>query len=164
MLNMSDFRDKSRSDAWDFSAFVRTYAMYLDERLEFRMQGQKHKSMSLNFIRDDALMEAEAPMGDYWDGRDREREGEKEEGSSITAIVLRGTPIREMKIESLFFRVKTLQNLLERILTCRPTGTCVFLQKEKKNVNMPEVFWYSIYSRGAVIRNEEEFSSIVFIV
>lgn len=126
MLNMSEFRDKSRSDAWDFSAFVRMYAMYLDERLEYRMQGQKYRSVSVNFSRDDALMESEAPMGDYWEAREREREEEKKEGSSSTAIVLRGTPVREMKLESLFFRVKTLQNLLERFLACRPTGTSVF--------------------------------------
>lgn len=36
LLNMSDFRDVSRSNSWDYSAFVRTYALYLDERLDFR--------------------------------------------------------------------------------------------------------------------------------
>ncbi|KAF2302611.1 hypothetical protein GH714_040148 [Hevea brasiliensis] len=41
LLNMSDFRDASRSNSWDYSAFVRTYALYLDERLEFRMQGRR---------------------------------------------------------------------------------------------------------------------------
>uniref|UniRef100_A0A0D3G7V7 ENTH domain-containing protein n=1 Tax=Oryza barthii TaxID=65489 RepID=A0A0D3G7V7_9ORYZ len=40
MLNMSDFCDRSRTDAWDFSAFVRTYAAYLDDRLEYRMQAK----------------------------------------------------------------------------------------------------------------------------
>ncbi|KAF7803687.1 putative clathrin assembly protein [Senna tora] len=38
LLNMSDFRDSSKSNAWEFSAFVRTYALYLDERLEYNMQ------------------------------------------------------------------------------------------------------------------------------
>lgn len=130
MLNMSDFRDKSRSDAWDFSAFVRTYAMYLDERLEYRMQGQKHRSVSVSCSRDDELIEAEAPMGDYVEDREREmererdRERERKEGSSSNSIFLQGgTPVREMKIDSLFFRVKILQNLLERFLACRPTGT-----------------------------------------
>lgn len=32
LLNLSDFRDDSHSNAWDYSAFVRTYALYLDER------------------------------------------------------------------------------------------------------------------------------------
>ncbi|PKI26391.1 hypothetical protein CRG98_048920, partial [Punica granatum] len=40
---MSDFRDTSRSNAWDYSAFVRTFALYLDERLDYRMQGRRGK-------------------------------------------------------------------------------------------------------------------------
>ncbi|KAH0905467.1 hypothetical protein HID58_037294 [Brassica napus] len=43
LLNMSDFRDVSRSNSWDYSAFVRTYALYLDERLDFRMQTRHGK-------------------------------------------------------------------------------------------------------------------------
>ena len=43
LLNMSDFRDTSRSNSWDYSAFVRTYALYLDEQLEYRMQCLKGK-------------------------------------------------------------------------------------------------------------------------
>ncbi|CAN4110610.1 unnamed protein product [Withania somnifera] len=42
LLNMSDFRD-SRSNSWDGSAFVRSYALYLDEHLEFRMQSRRGK-------------------------------------------------------------------------------------------------------------------------
>lgn len=34
LLNLSDFRDDSHSNAWDYSAFVRTYAFYLDECLD----------------------------------------------------------------------------------------------------------------------------------
>ncbi|KAK9096347.1 hypothetical protein Sjap_021844 [Stephania japonica] len=41
MLNMADFRNTSRSASWDFSTFVRAYALYLDERLDFRMQMQR---------------------------------------------------------------------------------------------------------------------------
>ncbi|XP_074559359.1 LOW QUALITY PROTEIN: putative clathrin assembly protein At5g35200 [Curcuma longa] len=38
MLNMSHFKDDSSAYAWDYSAWVRTYALYLEERLEcFRM-------------------------------------------------------------------------------------------------------------------------------
>ncbi|GFY89170.1 ENTH/ANTH/VHS superfamily protein [Actinidia rufa] len=42
-LNMSDFRGTSRSNSWDYSAFVRTHALYLDEQLEYRMQYHKGK-------------------------------------------------------------------------------------------------------------------------
>ena len=34
MLNMAYFKDDSSSGAWDYSAWVRTYASYLEERLE----------------------------------------------------------------------------------------------------------------------------------
>ncbi|KAJ4831043.1 hypothetical protein Tsubulata_001777 [Turnera subulata] len=34
MLNMSHFKDDSSPHAWDYSAWVRTYALYLEERLE----------------------------------------------------------------------------------------------------------------------------------
>ncbi|XWS70743.1 hypothetical protein CRYUN_Cryun03dG0074800 [Craigia yunnanensis] len=34
MLNMSHFKDDSSPNAWDFSAWVRTYALFLEERLE----------------------------------------------------------------------------------------------------------------------------------
>eukprot|EP00257_Ricinus_communis_P023436 XP_015583422.1 putative clathrin assembly protein At5g35200 isoform X1 [Ricinus communis] len=38
MFNLSHFRDDSSPSAWDCSAWVRTYALYLEERLEcFRM-------------------------------------------------------------------------------------------------------------------------------
>nr|GLL29943.1 putative clathrin assembly protein At5g35200 isoform X1 [Ipomoea trifida]GMD30320.1 putative clathrin assembly protein At5g35200 [Ipomoea batatas]GME05950.1 putative clathrin assembly protein At5g35200 [Ipomoea batatas]GME17336.1 putative clathrin assembly protein At5g35200 [Ipomoea batatas] len=34
ILNMSHFKDDSSPNAWDYSAWVRTYALYLEERLE----------------------------------------------------------------------------------------------------------------------------------
>ncbi|KAJ0243251.1 AP180 N-terminal homology (ANTH) domain-containing protein [Hirschfeldia incana] len=37
-LNLSGFKDANRYDLWDYSAFVRKYALYLDERLDYRMQ------------------------------------------------------------------------------------------------------------------------------
>nr|AAM61646.1 unknown [Arabidopsis thaliana] len=41
MLNMSDFRDEAHSSSWDHSAFVRTYAGYLDQRLELALFERK---------------------------------------------------------------------------------------------------------------------------
>uniref|UniRef100_A0A0C9QW61 TSA: Wollemia nobilis Ref_Wollemi_Transcript_4534_2863 transcribed RNA sequence n=1 Tax=Wollemia nobilis TaxID=56998 RepID=A0A0C9QW61_9CONI len=40
LLNLSDFRDDSHSNAWDYSAFVRTYGLYLDERLDCSILGK----------------------------------------------------------------------------------------------------------------------------
>eukprot|EP00899_Mesostigma_viride_P017511 jgi/Mesvir1/25761/Mv01938-RA.1 len=34
LLNMANFKDDSSPDAWDYSAWVRTYSLYLEERLE----------------------------------------------------------------------------------------------------------------------------------
>ncbi|KAJ6805266.1 putative clathrin assembly protein isoform X1 [Iris pallida] len=34
MLNLSHFKDDSSPNAWDYSSWVRTYALYLEERLE----------------------------------------------------------------------------------------------------------------------------------
>ncbi|GAV81138.1 ANTH domain-containing protein [Cephalotus follicularis] len=96
LLNMSDFRDASRSNPWDYSAFVRTYALYLDERLEFRMQGRRGKRSVFGID-----------------------EGEEEQNPAF----VRSTPVREMKNETLFSRIVHLQQLLERFLACRPTGS-----------------------------------------
>ncbi|CAH9130469.1 unnamed protein product [Cuscuta epithymum] len=40
ILNLSGFRDASHSSPWDFTAFVRTFALYLDERLDCFLTGK----------------------------------------------------------------------------------------------------------------------------
>ncbi|KAL3814443.1 hypothetical protein ACJIZ3_015711 [Penstemon smallii] len=106
LLNMSDFRDASgRSNAWDYSAFVRTYALYLDEQLEFKMQGRRGKRSGYAY-------------------HTEEEEEETTGGPDATnnAMVVRATPVSEMKTERIFSRVHHLMQLLERFLACRPTG------------------------------------------
>lgn len=107
LLNMSDFRDASRSDSWDYSAFVRTYALYLDERLDYRMQGRRGKH-----------------KGDGGDGDSGEEDDHRETSTDIRsrAIVIKSKPVTEMKTEKIFIRVQHLQQLLDRFLACRPTG------------------------------------------
>ncbi|KAJ0972100.1 hypothetical protein J5N97_020059 [Dioscorea zingiberensis] len=103
MLNMSDFRDTSRSDAWDFSAFVRTYARYLDERLEFRMHGRRQRRgsrASLNFDVD-------------------EEETTSAASAASPATAAQATPLRDMRNSHLFIKTQHLQQLLERSLACR---------------------------------------------
>ncbi|KAF8044843.1 hypothetical protein N665_6387s0001 [Sinapis alba] len=106
LLNMSDFRDVSRSNSWDYSAFVRTYALYLDERLDYRMQTRHGK------------------RGVYCIGGGDNVEDKKDnpEADLSTAIVVRSQPIAEMKTEQIFTRIQHLQQLLDRFLACRPTG------------------------------------------
>ncbi|CAN1288223.1 Putative clathrin assembly protein At1g03050 [Linum perenne] len=95
MLNMSDFVDSRSESCWDYSAFVRTYAMYLDEKLEFKMVGRRG-------------------------GR---RRGGSIGGSSNGGGGGRATPLREVKSEKLFPKVQQLQHLIDRFLACRPTGS-----------------------------------------
>lgn len=38
VLNLSDFKDETHSNAWDFSTFVRTYGFYLNDRLDCSVQ------------------------------------------------------------------------------------------------------------------------------
>ncbi|KAL6515280.1 hypothetical protein OROHE_018912 [Orobanche hederae] len=109
LLNMSDFRDTSgKSNAWDYSAFVRTYALYLDEQLEFRMQGRRGKRGGYGYH-----AEEEEGGGGGGGGGGATHSG---------AMVVRGTPVREMKIGRIFSKVHHLMQLLERFLACRPTG------------------------------------------
>lgn len=98
-LNMSDFRDSSTSSSWDYSAFVRTYALYLDERLEYRMQSRRGKRSAFGFDDED-----------------------DDTGPNQMAVCVRATPVREMRTEQVFSRVQHLQQLVERFLACRPTG------------------------------------------
>ncbi|XP_058216076.1 putative clathrin assembly protein At1g03050 [Rhododendron vialii] len=95
LLNMTDFRDTSRSDSWDYSAFVRTYALYLDEQLEFRMQGRRGKRGVLEYDEDEE--EAGPPM--------------------------RTTPVRDMRNDRVFSRIQHLMQILERFLACHPRGS-----------------------------------------
>ncbi|XP_010522755.1 PREDICTED: putative clathrin assembly protein At1g03050 [Tarenaya hassleriana] len=110
LLNMSDFRDASRSNSWDYSAFVRTYALYLDERLDFRMQG-RHGKRGIYSVSEEE------------EDRDHDRDRDREESDLSSAIVVRSMPISEMKTEQIFTRVHHLQQLLDRFLACRPTGS-----------------------------------------
>lgn len=124
-LNMSDFRDASNSNSWDYSAFVRTYALYLDERLEFRMQSRRGKRSAFAFEEDEDV--SPAPPADKEiiinsSSKDRDRENYN---NNNLQICVRATPVREMKSEQVFSRIQHLQQLLERFLACRPTGTLV---------------------------------------
>ncbi|KAI4367117.1 hypothetical protein MLD38_022888 [Melastoma candidum] len=96
LLNMLSFRDTSTTNSWDFSAFVRTYALYLDEKLQCKMQARQGERVA---------------FGD-----------EDEEGESASQASRRTTPLSERKIEKIFSEMQQLQQLLERFLACRPTG------------------------------------------
>ncbi|KAK7363181.1 hypothetical protein VNO77_05312 [Canavalia gladiata] len=123
LLNMSDFRDKSNPNSWDFSAFVRTYALYLDERLEYRMQNKRGRRSRFAFDEDDEeTFERERPK-DRRRRRHRNREQrESERNNKDREIAVKATPLPEKKTDQLFSKMHHLQLLLERFLACRPTG------------------------------------------
>jgi hypothetical protein len=113
LLNMCDFRDKSKTESWDLSAFVRTYALYLDEKLEYRMQHRRGKRSRFSFDEDEEEQSRERERVRY-----RERDKNRE-------VVLRSPPLCEMKTEQLFSKMQHLQLLLERFMACRPTGSFI---------------------------------------
>ncbi|KAK7351381.1 hypothetical protein VNO77_10789 [Canavalia gladiata] len=147
LLNMSDFRDEAHSGSWDHSAFVRTYAMYLDQRLELMLFDRKGASggsggggfMDDRFIGRDNLR---SPSYGFGGGEFKEEGGYRygngngsgmrrtrsfgdmsetaagREEKSVVSV----TPLRDMTPERIFGKMSHLQKLLGRFLACRPTG------------------------------------------
>ncbi|CAL9755915.1 unnamed protein product [Musa acuminata subsp. burmannicoides] len=94
ILQLSNFKDDSSPIAWDCSAWVRTYALFLEERLEcFRI------------LKYD--VEAERLI--------RPSQG-SEKGHSKT---------REVDSEDLLEQLPALQQLLYRLIGCRPEGAAI---------------------------------------
>ncbi|KAB2620045.1 clathrin assembly protein [Pyrus ussuriensis x Pyrus communis] len=91
ILQLSNFKDESSPIAWDCSAWVRTYALFLEERLEcFRVLKYDIEAERLP----------------------RPAEGQ-EKGYSRT---------RELDSEELLEQLPALQQLLYRLIGCRPEG------------------------------------------
>ncbi|KAI5680888.1 hypothetical protein M9H77_02115 [Catharanthus roseus] len=121
VLNMSDFRDEAHSNSWDHSGFVRTYAMYLDQKLEFMLYERKLKNGEEEKRYEDSYGHFRDEPGYGMERRSRSYDDLNE------AAVRRGekngaTPVREMKPERVLERLNQLLRLLDRILACRPTG------------------------------------------
>ncbi|KAM3235478.1 putative clathrin assembly protein [Capsicum annuum] len=94
VLQMSNFKDDSSPIAWDCSAWVRTYALFLEERLEcFRVLKYDIEGERLP----------------------KPAQGQ-EKGYSRT---------RELPSEELLEQLPALQQLLYRLIGCRPEGAAV---------------------------------------
>ncbi|TYG79922.1 hypothetical protein ES288_D02G176000v1 [Gossypium darwinii] len=94
ILQLSNFKDDSSPIAWDCSAWVRTYALFLEERLEcFRILKYDIEAERL-------------PRPDQ--GQDK--------GYSRT---------RELDSEELLTQLPALQQLLHRLIGCRPEGAAI---------------------------------------
>ncbi|CAN6337546.1 unnamed protein product [Urochloa humidicola] len=118
MLNMFGFCDRSsRADAWDFSALVRTYAAYLDDRLEHRMQG-RHGGGG-------AAPRGGRPLFEemfYADEDAAAAAADGEEEGGAMALVRRDPPASEMSVDQLLVKASQLHHLLDRFIACRPIG------------------------------------------
>ncbi|XP_057250283.1 putative clathrin assembly protein At1g03050 [Beta vulgaris subsp. vulgaris] len=117
MLNMSDFRD-SRSNSWDYSAFVRMYALYLDERLEYKMQGRRkphhHSTRAYLYSNEQQQQEERYQQEQYQDNN----------SSSVSSSSTRTPmPNSDLTLEQILSKMHHLQQLLERFLATRPTGS-----------------------------------------
>ncbi|KAK7311880.1 hypothetical protein RJT34_10327 [Clitoria ternatea] len=147
LLNMSDFRDEAHSSSWDHSAFVRTYAMYLDQRLELMLFDRKNAGGASG---DGAGGGSAGGAEDRFGGRDNFRSppyeygggefrGEGVYGNGMRRTrsfgdmsesvggreekrIVSVTPLRDMTPERIFGKMGHLQRLLDRFLACRPTG------------------------------------------
>ncbi|KAK8477125.1 hypothetical protein V6N13_017281 [Hibiscus sabdariffa] len=94
ILQLSNFKDDSSPIAWDCSSWVRTYALYLEERLE-----------CFKILKYD--IEAER--------QPRPAQGE-DKGYSRT---------RDLDSEELLTQLPALQQLLYRLIGCRPEGAAI---------------------------------------
>ncbi|XP_050206783.1 clathrin coat assembly protein AP180 [Mercurialis annua] len=93
ILNLSTFRDDSHSSPWDYTAFVRTFALYLDERLECFLTGKLQRRFT-----------------------NKNRENNHHRTRSGT------DPVCEMKPTLLLDKIAFWQKLLDRAVATRPTG------------------------------------------
>ncbi|KAK6162073.1 hypothetical protein DH2020_001914 [Rehmannia glutinosa] len=148
LLNLSDFRDEAHSNSWDHSAFVRTYALYLDQRLELMVYERKQSGNGGEIEkfggREDRYNYRSPPGSNrgygYEYSHDEPNYGMRRSRSSgdVTEEKKKDvTPLREMKPERIFGKMGHLQRLLDRFLCCRPTGLA-------KNERMILVALYAI--------------------
>lgn len=93
ILNLSSFRDDSSSTSpWDYSAFVRTFSLYLDERLDCFLTGKLQRRVVLHH-----------------------------QNRTMSGKLVNET-IREMKPVMLLDKISCWQELLNRAIATRPTG------------------------------------------
>ncbi|XP_061342483.1 clathrin coat assembly protein AP180 [Gastrolobium bilobum] len=96
ILNLSNFKDDSNSSPWDYTAFIRTFALYLDERLDCFLTGKLQRRFT-------------------YDNRFHEK-NQRNKLSKEPGI------IKDMKPTMVLDRIPYWQRLLDRAIGTRPTG------------------------------------------
>ncbi|KAK1396128.1 clathrin coat assembly protein AP180-like [Heracleum sosnowskyi] len=94
ILNLYNFLDDSNSRPWDYTAFVRAFALYLDERMDCFLSGKLHRQYTI---------------------KERGRSGRR--GYQRHKEV-----IHDMKPPVLLDKITFWQRLLDRAIGTRPTG------------------------------------------
>lgn len=123
VLNMSDFRDEAHSNSWDHAGFVRFYAMYLSEKVEFSVFEKKKGGEGKFEERDERnRREYEEFRDDYDSGMGRRSSSYGDLNDSVKKEQREGTPMREMRPERVLRRLNQLLRILDRVLGCRPSG------------------------------------------
>ncbi|KAJ0245056.1 Clathrin coat assembly protein AP180 [Hirschfeldia incana] len=98
ILNLSSFRDDSNSCPWDYTAYVRTFALYLDERLDCFLTGKLQRRYT---------------------NRDHQTSSSSK---SRFNPKLNEPAVRDMKPVMLLDKITYWQRLLDRAIATRPTG------------------------------------------
>ncbi|XP_050209410.1 putative clathrin assembly protein At2g25430 [Mercurialis annua] len=156
VLNFSEFRDETNLHSWDHVAFVRFYALFLDEKIDVEVavrkwRGGDGEDRRLGFdesndgfrARDDsfdyAMSRRSRSYGDMNDGGDDSvgRDKWKEGGSTSTLI-------RQMKPEMVLRKLCLLLRMLDRVFACRPTGMA-------KNSRLVLVSLYALVKESFVL-------------
>ncbi|KAG4969361.1 hypothetical protein JHK82_035045 [Glycine max] len=95
ILNLSNFKDNSNSSSWDYTAFIRTFALYLDERLDCFLTGKLQRRFTYH---------------NQFHERNQKNKLSNEPG------------IKDMKPTMVLDRISHWQRLLDRAIGSRPTG------------------------------------------
>ncbi|XP_059637909.1 probable clathrin assembly protein At4g32285 [Cornus florida] len=147
VLNMSDFRDEAHSNSWDHSGFVRTYALYLDQKLEFLVYERKlsvddrrryEDGYGNGESREESSYGMDRRSRSYGDLNERVVEEEQRKES---------TPIRELNSERILERLNQLLRNFNRLLACWPTGAA-------KNSRMVLVALYPVVKESFRLYND----------
>ncbi|KAI4344156.1 hypothetical protein L6164_011420 [Bauhinia variegata] len=124
ILNMSDFRDEAHSNSWDHAGFVRLYAIYLDEKVEFMVYEKKPRSDGGKYEERDESRRGNGEFRDEFGsemGRRSRSYGDVNESMGKERRS-ETTPVREMKPERAVDKLNNLLRILDRVLACRPSG------------------------------------------
>lgn len=140
MLNLSHFRDDSNSSAWDYSAFVRTYALFIDEKLDSSLSGDGRSSAKSrspdsggrksSYGYDDSTFGSRRRSPEREERRhsfdggpsNRSRRFDAHRFGDSRQEKKENTQMKDLSISKVLDKVPVLQRLMDRILGCRPTG------------------------------------------